>query len=355
MAAIVYPAELPGPMPGGFEPRPRRRTSPLEGPLQQRAHQRDAAGMASQYAYIYTAEQMAVWRDWYRDTLLDGRRWFVHSLPGAGGMVSRVVRYRSVQQQLLGSGIYRVSAGFEQRGSSLQPQLQCEPNIIFQAGFNSSEAFDISVSMLGNGTRLGAGGTMSPGGFTYSGNSGDMLNHITQGLQWDSASLNPAIGQGRTYEMLLLMSAVVGTPSAYLNLFDLIIGPDNLVRVGINGGGPAGQLHLSRVWAGSAQTWATAPPSIYGRQSHLAIQLRPRVGNPSALDCDVYLDGELLCTNDWGPSLVGMTTTALKWFGGTQYVAPHVDITLMGARVSDITRYSANFTPPDSFLPPCAP
>lgn len=56
MEAIVYPTTLPGPMPGSFAPRPRRATSPLDGPLQQRARQRDAAGMASQYTYVYTPD-----------------------------------------------------------------------------------------------------------------------------------------------------------------------------------------------------------------------------------------------------------------------------------------------------------
>lgn len=78
--------------------------------------------MTSQYIYTYTPQQLQVWRDWYRDTLLRGRRWFAHALPGQGGLVSRVVRYIEVQEQLLGVGIYRVSARFEQRGASLPPE-----------------------------------------------------------------------------------------------------------------------------------------------------------------------------------------------------------------------------------------
>lgn len=121
---VAYPSPLPGPMPGSFEPRPRRAASPLEGPLQQRGRQRDAAGMTSQYTYLYTPQQMALWLEWWRDDLLQGRRWFAHSLPGRAGMVPRVVRYRTVQQQLLGAGIYRVSASLEQRGASLMPAAE---------------------------------------------------------------------------------------------------------------------------------------------------------------------------------------------------------------------------------------
>ena len=127
MAEIAYPSSLPGPMPGSFAPRPRRAASPLEGPLQQRGRQRDAAGLASQYTYVYTPEQMAAWLAWYRSTLIDGRRWFAHTLPGRGGMAARVVRYLDVSQQLLGAGIYRVTASFEQRGASLLPQESGDP------------------------------------------------------------------------------------------------------------------------------------------------------------------------------------------------------------------------------------
>lgn len=127
MTACAYPSSLPGPMPGAFAPRGRRAASSTEGPLQQRARQRDDAGLASQYTYVYTPAEMLVWREWYRITLIDGRRWFAHALPGAGGMVPRVVRYRSVQQQLLGAGLYRVSASFEQRGASLLPVDDGDP------------------------------------------------------------------------------------------------------------------------------------------------------------------------------------------------------------------------------------
>lgn len=121
MTVLVYPAALPGPMPGSFDPRPRRAASSIEGPLQQRARQRDAAGMASEYTYVYTPGEMAQWLDWYRNTLREGRRWFAHSLPGRGGVVQRVVRYLGVSQRLVGGGIYRVAARFEQRGASVVP------------------------------------------------------------------------------------------------------------------------------------------------------------------------------------------------------------------------------------------
>lgn len=118
MTNIVYPAELPGPQSGSFEPRLRRAVSPLEGQLQQRARQRDAAGMTSHYTYTYTPAHMAVWLDWYQQVLLSGKRWFAASLPGNGGLQIRVVKYVRVQQRLLGNGVYQIDAEFEQRGQS---------------------------------------------------------------------------------------------------------------------------------------------------------------------------------------------------------------------------------------------
>lgn len=121
MTAIAYPDTLPGPLPGSLSPRPRRAASAIEGPLQQRARQRDFAGALSRYAFIYTPAEMAEWLEWFRDVLLQGRRWFAIALPGAGGLINRVARYRDVQQEHLGAGIYRVNATFEQRGASLEP------------------------------------------------------------------------------------------------------------------------------------------------------------------------------------------------------------------------------------------
>lgn len=153
MAEIAYPSSLPGPMPGSFAPRPRRAASQLDGPLQQRSRQRDAAGLTSQYTYAYTPEQMAVWLEWYRSTLTNGRRWFVHALPGRGGLVNRVVRYRSVQQQLLGAGIYSVTCQFEQRGAA----YLATPEVEYQA----PPGFDVLSANIGAGNYSNSDRTVS--------------------------------------------------------------------------------------------------------------------------------------------------------------------------------------------------
>ena len=156
MIAVNYPAALPCPMPGSFQPRMRRVASSIDGPLQQRARQRDAAGLASQYTYIYTPAQMQVWRDWHRDTLLEGRRWFAHALPGRTGLAQRVVRYRSVQQQLLGIGLYRVSASFEQRGRSVAPQLPPPLDVQIDLNCRTNAGLDSSAGIVLSGADPGA-------------------------------------------------------------------------------------------------------------------------------------------------------------------------------------------------------
>jgi hypothetical protein len=67
------------------------------------------------HTFIYTAEQMGAWRTWWRDTLLQGRRWFTLNLPGYEGMTPRVVRYLEVSQSLIGAGVYAVEARLELR------------------------------------------------------------------------------------------------------------------------------------------------------------------------------------------------------------------------------------------------
>ena len=189
MSIVEYPAALPGPQPGSFDPRPRRAASSIDGPLQQRARQRDAAGMTSQYTYVYTPAQMDEWRNWWRDTLLDGKRWFAHDLPGPGGLTPRVVRYRDVHQQLLGNGIYRVSASFEQRGSALAPVLEGDAywsnvilllegdNIATPSVFLDSGPDNRSVSVV-RGSPTQSSGTKKLG-------SGAIYAASTFGLQYD--------------------------------------------------------------------------------------------------------------------------------------------------------------------------
>ena len=115
----TYPSTLPGPQPGAYKLPNRRAASSLPGPLQQRSRQYDISGGIRTHTFIYTALQMAAWREWYRDTLLQGRRWFKLSLPGYGGMTLRTVRYLEHSQSLIGVGVYAIEARLELREENI--------------------------------------------------------------------------------------------------------------------------------------------------------------------------------------------------------------------------------------------
>lgn len=86
---------------------------------------RDAIVDADAVRWRYSPAEMAVWREWFEDTLLNGQRWFTATLPGRGGWLPRVARYIGEQLQLthLGAGFWEVSCRLELRGLSAAPLL----------------------------------------------------------------------------------------------------------------------------------------------------------------------------------------------------------------------------------------
>jgi hypothetical protein len=165
---IEYPESLPCAQPGAFAPRDRRAVSGIDGPLQMRARQRDLAGTPSQYTFTYTADQMAIWRAWYQDTLLNGRRWFRINLPGRAGMQPRIARYQSMSESLLGLGIYRVTASFEQRGASATPSVVELPAVEYLGSvWTTTSTVDVPTHIAGDILvaikRLSSFGTAYPG------------------------------------------------------------------------------------------------------------------------------------------------------------------------------------------------
>lgn len=124
MAAVVYPTTLPAPSLWGGVARERRALSGPPGNTQLRNRTRDALNDIDS-GWMYTSAEMAIWRAWYEDTLLDGMRWFAITVPGAGGWIQRVAKFRTktLRAEYLGSGVYRVSAQMQQRGTSAAPQV----------------------------------------------------------------------------------------------------------------------------------------------------------------------------------------------------------------------------------------
>jgi hypothetical protein len=122
MTAVAYPSTLPLPQVWAAQGPDRRATSSLPGNTAHRARWRDRVADI-EVRWAYTAAQMATWRAWYEDTLLDGQLWFAMRSAGEGGLDDRVFRFRpgSLRRELMGGGVFRVSATLQQRGLGVPP------------------------------------------------------------------------------------------------------------------------------------------------------------------------------------------------------------------------------------------
>lgn len=261
--AVAYPSALPGPQPGSFDPRPRRAASSIDGLLQQRARQRDAAGMTSQYTFVYTPAQIAVWRDWWRDDLLNGRRWFAMSLPGAGGMISRVVRYRDIQLQLLGTGIYRVSASIEQRGASLSPKMADPPGVVgFLCQFDTLVAPGAVLSDVGPNVNLSGSAALQSGVVKF----GSQALYVPAGSSAiTTATINvPLTGRSWRWEFWTHRAADVGR---IISLNDSANG-----RRYFTGLAPSGYVYDLGSDTGGSSGWHPAAGPSAGVWVHVAIE-----------------------------------------------------------------------------------
>lgn len=124
MPLVVYPGTLPPPsVPWESLLRPRAARSSLPGNPRARRRWSDQIEDVVAASWVYSVAEMAIWREWWSATLIDGQLWFAAVAPGAGGFVERVMRYRpaSVRVQPFGGGGCRVSAQLEVRGRSAPP------------------------------------------------------------------------------------------------------------------------------------------------------------------------------------------------------------------------------------------
>lgn len=153
MPLVVYPTELPPPSGYPFARREGRAVPQGAGDEAPRPRMRDAIVDADTVRWRYTPAEMAAWRAWYQNTLLNGQLWFAATLPGRGGWLPRVARYIGEQLQLthLGAGIWEVSCRLEVRGLSAAPAM---PDVV---PFAWSEE-DLTNFTLSETNRLAAEG-----------------------------------------------------------------------------------------------------------------------------------------------------------------------------------------------------
>lgn len=149
MPAIVYPASLPEPAAFPFSPRERRVASPQPGLTELRARAREQIVDAKGARWIYTPEQMEVWRAWFKNTLRNGQCWFAVTLPGRGGWQTRVARYVSgTVREHKGAGCFEVSADLEINGSRAAPLLSFG-GIDLDAIANAGTTYTVGIAAIG--------------------------------------------------------------------------------------------------------------------------------------------------------------------------------------------------------------
>jgi hypothetical protein len=150
MPASVYPDTLPGFSQWAVSPRERATRSALAGDPQARRRWRDKVSDAPTAVWHYSAAEMAIWRPWFHEDLVDGQLWFQAEAPGEGGFVDRVMRFRpaTVRVQPLGNGGCRVTAQMELRGRSAAPMAGLVENFFFTGAVQETQAPEWATQVL---------------------------------------------------------------------------------------------------------------------------------------------------------------------------------------------------------------
>jgi hypothetical protein len=122
MTAIVYPASLPPPSRVPRRAAERRGLSTGPGPMQARAKSRDWLA-DHELEFVYTPAEMAIFKDWWQDTLQYGGAWFAaHDWPSADPSIGGVYQFKGgVRTAHRGLGNQRVQVVAQERGRGVDP------------------------------------------------------------------------------------------------------------------------------------------------------------------------------------------------------------------------------------------
>lgn len=123
MAAIVYPATLPGPSAATVVAAERRLIAPRDDVRVTRPAQRDYLAFQDLTFEPLGSAQCAAWIAWWRDTLYCGGAWFAaEDWPLPSPWRSGVRRFAGVPQWRYAAGQgWRISARCEVRGAGIAP------------------------------------------------------------------------------------------------------------------------------------------------------------------------------------------------------------------------------------------
>lgn len=124
-----YPETLPAPMVGVVTPTERRKVGSIGGVQSFRTVQRDRHGTRT-YAFTFTKEQAAIFREWWVEWEQHGGGWFAANWPLPWSRGPNVFRFKNPPEwSLIGGGIdgqgyWRVSGSVEIRGRGMLPTVE---------------------------------------------------------------------------------------------------------------------------------------------------------------------------------------------------------------------------------------
>lgn len=123
-----YPETLPAPMIGVVVPTERRKISSLHGVQNFRTVQRDRHGTRT-YAFTFTREQAAIFREWWAEWEQLGGGWFAANWPLPWSRGPNVFRFKGPPAWYMigggntGQGYWKVSGTVEIRGRGMLPTV----------------------------------------------------------------------------------------------------------------------------------------------------------------------------------------------------------------------------------------
>lgn len=116
---VRYPASLPGPTNAPIQSTDRRALSPRPWEARETSRERLAT---EDIRFVYSSEQMATFRSWWRDELVYGGGWWVATWPVPQGLVERQRQFVGpYKRTYLGNGFWEVTGTVQLRGSSELP------------------------------------------------------------------------------------------------------------------------------------------------------------------------------------------------------------------------------------------
>ena len=220
---LVYPDPLPCPQSAPYQRAERRVASPLPSKRLARALWRDRLGTVP-VEFMFTFAEVAIWRDWIANKLLEGGAWFAAPwrLPSGRSGVYRFVETPSYPEYLPPVG-WRVSGLLEVRGRGMPPRGHAFPwePVLRDGTFRYSLVDDFNIADPDfDETTL----TLAQGTF------GDVNPHPVNGPSWPVNTITPPPDTG---DVIWVRKTTNLTD--FISTWHVHIVNDNDVRIWFNG------------------------------------------------------------------------------------------------------------------------